>query len=203
MEVILLEKVDNLGNVGDKVTVRPGYGRNFLLPKGKATLATAENIAEMEARRAELEAREANELSAAQSRAEQLEQLQLTINARAGVEGKLFGSVGTADIAEAATGAGHVVERSEVRMPDGPIRIAGEYEVGVHLHSDVNAVIRVTVIPETDATAVALAEEVAAEEAEASEESDAEAAAEADTGSSAQPDSDDAGDPEETKDDAG
>ena len=167
MDVILLEKVDNLGNIGDQVTVRSGYGRNYLLPQGKATLATAENVAELEARRAELEAREAQELEGAKARADKLDVLSLTINARAGIEGKLFGSVGTADIAEAATEAGHPVERSEVRMPDGPIRVAGEYEIGVHLHSDVNATIRVNVVPETDETAVALAEEVAAEEAAA------------------------------------
>lgn len=167
MEIILLEKVDNLGNIGDRVSVRSGYGRNFLLPQGKATLATAENIAELEAHRAELEAREAQELGSAKSRAAQLESLHLTIDARAGVEGKLFGSIGTADIAEAATAAGQPVERSEVRMPDGPIRVAGEYEVGIHLHTDVNATVRVNVVPQTDQTAVALAEEVAAEEAEA------------------------------------
>jgi large subunit ribosomal protein L9 len=146
MEVILLEKVENLGNIGDKVKVRSGYGRNFLLPKGKATLATAENIAVFEARRAELEQRQAEELGAAKQRAEQLKGLTVRIPARAGSEGKLFGSIGTVDIAEACTSAGVEVQRSEVRLPEGPLRLLGEHEVEFHLHTDVNTTITITVV---------------------------------------------------------
>ena len=148
MEVILLEKVENLGNIGDRVKVRPGYGRNFLLPKGKATVATAENIAIFEARRAELEARQAEELSAAQARGAELGGLQVKIEARAGTEGKLFGSLGTIDIAEACTAAGVPVQRSEVRLPHGPIRVLGEHQVELHLHTDVNITIPVMVVGE-------------------------------------------------------
>jgi large subunit ribosomal protein L9 len=146
MEVILLEKIENLGNIGDRVKVRPGYGRNYLLPKAKATVATAENIAVFEARRAELEARQAEELTAAQARAAELEALKLTIKTRA--EGKLFGSLGTVDVAEACTEAGVPVQRSEVRMPLGPIRVLGEHEVELHLHTDVNVTIAVMVVGE-------------------------------------------------------
>ena len=122
MDVILLEKVENLGNIGDQVKVKSGYGRNFLLPKGKATLATPENIAIFEKRRAELEAKQAEELAGAKERAEKLDGLELPITAKVGVEGKLFGSLGTIDIAEAATAAGVEVQRSEVRLPDGPLK---------------------------------------------------------------------------------
>jgi len=149
MEVILLEKVENLGNIGDLVKVRPGYGRNYLLPKGKATLATAENVAAFEARRAELEQKETAELEAAQDRARQLGSLKLTLTARAGPEGKLFGSLGTVDIAEAAGKAGVALQRSEVRLPDGPIRALGEHEIEIHLHTDVNVSIRITVQADT------------------------------------------------------
>ncbi|MGW8367977.1 MAG: 50S ribosomal protein L9 [Gammaproteobacteria bacterium] len=148
MDVILLEKIENLGDIGDQVKVRPGYGRNFLLPQGKAALATAENVAKLEARRAELESKAADELTAAQQRAKQFEGFALTIPAKAGTEGKLFGSIGTADIAEACENAGIPVEKREVRMADGPIRIAGEHEVELHLHSDVAVVIPVTVVAE-------------------------------------------------------
>ena len=146
MEVILLEKVDNLGNIGDMVKVHAGYGRNFLLPKGKATLATADNIAAFEARRADLESREVGELAAATERVAQLESLRLTLTANAGAEGKLFGSIGTIDIVEACLEAGVPVERSEVRLPDGPVRITGEHEIEIHLHTDVNVKIMITVI---------------------------------------------------------
>ena len=146
MEVILLEKVDNLGSIGDRVKVRSGYGRNYLLPQGKATLATPENIAVFEARRAELERNQADELGAAQARGAQLQQLKLTLTARAGTEGKLFGSLGTIDIAEACTAAGAPLQRSEVRLPDGPIRSLGEFEIEIHLHADVNAMIHVEVV---------------------------------------------------------
>lgn len=148
MEVILLEKVENLGNIGERVKVRPGYGRNYLLPKGKATVATADNIAVFEARRAELEAKQAEELNAAKARSAELQALKVTIQTRAGTEGKLFGSLGTIDIAEACTQAGVEVQRSEVRMPLGPIRVLGEHQVELHLHTDVNATIKVMVVGE-------------------------------------------------------
>ena len=146
MEIILLEKVDNLGNIGDRVKVRSGYGRNFLLPKGKATLATPENIAIFEERRTELERKEAGELTGAQARGAEIQNLRLQLVAKAGTEGKLFGSLGTIDIAEACTSAGVPVERSEVRLPDGPIRTLGEHEVEIHLHADVNVAVRIDVI---------------------------------------------------------
>ncbi|MET0984162.1 MAG: 50S ribosomal protein L9, partial [Steroidobacteraceae bacterium] len=122
MDVILLEKVANLGNIGDRVKVKSGYGRNFLLPQGKATMASADNIAKFEARRAELEKQANEKLAEAQSRAKKLEGFKLTISAKAGSEGKLFGSVGTSDIAEGATRAGQSMSRAEVRLPNGPIR---------------------------------------------------------------------------------
>jgi large subunit ribosomal protein L9 len=137
MEVILLQKVANLGNIGDKVRVKPGYGRNFLLPQGKAALATTANVAKFEERRAELERHAADELSRAQKRATQLETFKLALTAKAGNEGKLFGSIGTADIAEALTRNGIEIERSEVRLAGGPIRLVGEHHVKLHLHSDV------------------------------------------------------------------
>ena len=137
MEVILLQKVANLGNIGDKVKVKPGYGRNFLLPSGKAALATAANLKKFEERRTELEKAAADSLTSARSRAKQLEEFKLDLRAKAGTEGKLFGSIGTADIAEALTKAGIEIERSEVRLPGGPIRLVGEHHVKLHLHSDV------------------------------------------------------------------
>jgi large subunit ribosomal protein L9 len=148
MEVILLQKVANLGNIGDKVKVKSGYGRNFLLPQGKATLATADNVAKFEARRAELEKTAHDELSVAQARAAKLEGFKLTITARAGGEGKLFGSVGTSDVTEGVQRAGHKIERSEVRLPHGPIRQAGEHIVHLHLHSDVTVDLPVVVVAE-------------------------------------------------------
>jgi len=138
MEIILLEKVANLGNLGDRVTVRSGYARNFLLPKGKATLATPANIARFEARRAELEKAAKEALDGATARAAKFEGFKLAITAKAGSEGKLFGSIGTADIAEAATAAGQPLERNEVRLPNGALRTVGEHVVSVHLHTDVN-----------------------------------------------------------------
>ncbi|MEO7386927.1 MAG: 50S ribosomal protein L9 [Gammaproteobacteria bacterium] len=150
MDVILLEKVENLGNIGDRVKVRSGYGRNFLLPRGKATLATSTNVAVFEARRAEFEKKEAAELEAARQRAASAGKLALRLSAKAGTEGKLFGSLGTADIAEACTAAGFPVKRSEIRLPDGPIRTLGDHSIELHLHSDVNAVINVTVVAEDD-----------------------------------------------------
>lgn len=148
MEVILLQKVENLGNLGDKVKVRAGYGRNFLIPHGKAKPATAANIVEFEKTRAELEKQAAEMLSGAQQRKSVLEGKVITINAKAGQEGKLFGSVGTVDIAEAVTASGIKLERKEVRMPQGPIRVAGEHKVEIHLHSDVNVFITVNVVAE-------------------------------------------------------
>jgi len=148
MEVILLQKVENLGNLGDKVKVRAGYGRNFLIPQGKAKPATAKNLEEFEKRRAELEKLANEQLSVAQQRKAELEGKVVTIRSKAGQEGKLFGSVGTVDIAEAATAAGVKLERKEVRMPQGPIRTAGEHKVEVHLHTDVNVEITVNVIAE-------------------------------------------------------
>ena len=145
MEVILLEKIENLGGIGDTVKVKSGYGRNYLSPQGKATLATPEHLAEFEARRAELEAKAAGELSNAEARAQKFEDLKLVIKSKAGTEGKLFGSVGTIDIAAAATAAGVEVARSEVRMPEGPIRVVGEHTVEFHLHTDVNVEVQVVV----------------------------------------------------------
>ena len=145
MEVILLDKVENLGGVGDKVKVKPGYARNYLLPQGKATRATAENVAEFEARRTELEAKAAAIISDAQARAEKISGLKLVIAAKVGAEGKLFGSIGPVDIAEAAEAAGVTIERSELRLADGPLRTIGEYEIEVHLHAEVSALITVTV----------------------------------------------------------
>jgi len=148
MEIILLQKVANLGNIGDRVKVKSGYGRNFLLPQGKATLATAENVAKFESRRAEIEKAAKEELDAAQARAAKFEGFKLTLSAKAGGEGKLFGSIGTTDITEAVRKAGHVIERSEVRLPNGPIRLAGEHVVQLHLHTDLTIDLPVTVIGE-------------------------------------------------------
>lgn len=148
MEIILMQKVANLGNIGDKVKVKAGYGRNYLLPQGKATLATPENVAKFEARRAEFEKAAKEELASAQSRAAKLEGFKLSLTAKAGGEGKLFGSVGNSDIVEALKKAGHTVERAEVRMPNGPIRQAGEHVVQLHLHTDVNVDLPVVIIGE-------------------------------------------------------
>ena len=150
MEIILLESIDRLGGLGDLVNVRPGFARNYLLPKGKAKLATAANIAEIAERRAELEKHEAEVLKAAQTRAEQLEGLEISITAKSGGEGKLFGSVTNANITEAVNEKGIELEKSEVRMPEGPIRLAGEYDIDLHLHTGVNATIKLTVIGEED-----------------------------------------------------
>lgn len=148
MEVILLQKIANLGDIGDRVKVKPGFGRNFLLPGGKATLATADNVAKFEARRAELEAKAASDLSSARTRAESLKDFRLAIAAKAGSEGKLFGSIGTSDIAEACQAAGHAIERAEVRLPGGPIRTVGEHLITLHLHSDVDVEVPLTVTAE-------------------------------------------------------
>lgn len=145
MEIILLQKVDNVGGIGDRVRVRSGYARNYLIPQGKATLATAANIAKFESRRAELEAKAASELAAAQARAKKLEGLVLKIEMQAGTEGKLFGSVGTVDIAEEIGKRGIEIERSEIRLPEGPLRVVGEHHVDLHLHADVNVGLTVVI----------------------------------------------------------
>ena len=146
MNVILLDNVENLGKIGDLVKVKPGYGRNFLLPQGKAALATPENIKQIEVRRAELEKAAAADLEAATTRAATISGMELVINANAGPEGKLFGSVGPIDIADAFEQVQVEVQRSEVRMPDGPIHEIGEFTVGVHLHPEVDAEITVRVV---------------------------------------------------------
>ncbi|PXX90185.1 50S ribosomal protein L9 [Marinobacter vulgaris] len=148
MEVILLEKVANLGSLGDKVKVKAGYGRNFLLPYGKAVAATADNLKAFEERRAELEKVAAEKLTTAQARAEALEGASFTITSKAGEEGKLFGSIGVRDIADAITAAGTEVEKSEVRLPEGPLRAVGEYEIELQLHSDVSVVVNLAVVAE-------------------------------------------------------
>jgi large subunit ribosomal protein L9 len=148
MDVILLQKVANLGAIGDRVKVRSGYGRNYLLPSGRATAATPANVARFEARRAELEKMAAEELASAQQRAESLRDFRLSITAKAGAEGKLFGSVGTNDIAEGCTAAGHKVSRAEVRLSTGPLRAVGEYQVPLHLHTDVEVPLTVIIVAE-------------------------------------------------------
>ncbi|MCP3667001.1 MAG: 50S ribosomal protein L9 [Gammaproteobacteria bacterium] len=149
MEVILLEKIDNLGGLGDKVNVKPGYGRNFLIPGGKAVSATKANLADFEARRAELEKVAASALSEAEVRKAKLDELTVTIACRAGDEGRLFGSVGTSDITEAVIAAGVELAKREIRLPEGPFHATGEYEVQLHLHTDVNALLKIEVVPET------------------------------------------------------
>ena len=148
MDVILLQKVANLGNIGDRVKVRSGFGRNFLLPGGKATLATPDNIARFEARRAELEKLAREQLASAEERAAAMKEFKLQITAKAGTEGKLFGSIGTADIAEACTRAGFKVERSEVRLPQGPLRMLGDHAVTLHLHADIDVPVTVSIVAE-------------------------------------------------------
>ena len=148
MDVILLTKVANLGNIGDRVKVKSGYGRNFLLPKGKATLATPDNVKKFEARRAELEKIAKEQLKDAESRAAALKDFKLEITAKAGTEGKLFGSIGTADIAEAMTRGGHKLARAEVRLPNGPLRTVGEHVVALHLHTDIDVQLPVVITGE-------------------------------------------------------
>lgn len=145
MQVILMERIENLGALGDIVGVRSGYARNYLVPQRKAKIATKSNLVVFEEIRAELEAAEAKVIVAAKERCAEIEKLSLEIIANAGPEGKLFGSVTNHEIAEAIIEAGIEIERKQIRMPDGPIRVIGHYEVGVHLHSDVDAVIKVAV----------------------------------------------------------
>ncbi len=149
MEVILLQRVENLGNLGDRVRVRAGYGRNFLVPTGKATPATEENVKAFEQRRVELEKLAQDSLSEAEARRQALDALgTVTIASKAGDEGKLFGSVGTLDIANAVTEAGVAVAKKEVRLPSGAIRVVGEYDIELHLHTDINATIKIVVTAE-------------------------------------------------------
>ena len=148
MNVILLDNIENLGGIGDLVSVKAGYGRNYLLPQGKAALATKDNIADFEKRRVELEKAAAEDLIAARSREELIQGMELVIAANVGAEGKLFGSVGPIDIAEAFSKVGVEAARSEIRMPDGPIHEVGEFVIGVHLHSEINVEVTVKVVAE-------------------------------------------------------
>jgi large subunit ribosomal protein L9 len=148
MDVILLEKIKNLGALGAKVTVKSGYGRNFLIPQGKAVPATEKNVAEFEARRAELEAKAKAAHGDAQARGERISALAVVVAAKAGDEGRLFGSVGTRDIADAITKLGEAVDKSEVRLPNGALRSTGDYDIDVQLHSEVTVAIKVTVVAE-------------------------------------------------------
>lgn len=149
MEVILLEKMRNLGVLGEKVKVKPGYARNFLIPTGKAVYATKDNLAKFEQRRAELEKLAANKLQQATERQQTLSALpMITIKAKAGEEGKLFGSIGTRDIANAICNAGVEVEKSEVRLSEGALRMLGEYEIIIELESDVTAPVKIKIAPE-------------------------------------------------------
>lgn len=146
MEVILLDKVIGLGQLGDKANVKPGYARNFLIPQGKAARATKANLERFEAQRAELERQLSERLSAAQKRADSFAGVTLELEVKAGDEGKLFGSVGAADIVDAAASKDITIERAEVRLPDGPLRQVGEYEVEVKLHADVSTMVRVNLV---------------------------------------------------------
>jgi len=149
MQVILLEKVNKLGGLGEEVTVKNGYGRNFLVPQGKAVPATTANREAFQERRAELEAAAAERLAAAQAVATKLEGIEcVTIASKAGDEGKLFGSIGARDLAEAATAAGVELSKSEIRLPEGPLRNVGEFEIIVHLHAEVESVLRVAIVAE-------------------------------------------------------
>ncbi|OOF67004.1 50S ribosomal protein L9 [Rodentibacter sp. Ppn85] len=149
MQVILLDKIAHLGNVGDQVDVKSGFARNFLIPQGKAVMATKANIEHFEARRAELEEKAAKSLAAAIDRAERLEALEkVTISSKAGDEGRLFGSITTRDVAEAVTSAGVEVAKSEVRLPNGPIRTLGEHDVRFQLHGEVFASLNIVIVAE-------------------------------------------------------
>ena len=148
MQIILLQRIVNLGKLGETVDVKPGYGRNFLVPHGKALPATKANIEKFEARRAELEAEEAKEVATAQTRAEALTDVNVIMRAKSGDEGKLFGSIGTRDIAEALTNSGLEVDRAEIKLPEGTLRQIGEYNVDIQLHHDVTATILVTILSE-------------------------------------------------------
>jgi large subunit ribosomal protein L9 len=148
MQVILLEKVAKLGGLGDTVTVKPGFARNFLLPQGKATAATKANIEHFETRRADLEKAAAEKLTAAQARKTKIEEIELTVAVKAGDEGKLFGSLGNRDIAELASEAGVELAKAEVRLPTGPIRNVGEFDITIQLHAEVSATLKLLVVAE-------------------------------------------------------
>ncbi|GAA0572594.1 50S ribosomal protein L9 [Halomonas salifodinae] len=148
MEVILLDKIGKLGGLGDQVTVKAGYGRNYLVPYGLAVPATKDNVAAFEAQRAELEAQAGERKAVAEARAAELSEIELSLVAKAGDEGKLFGSIGPRDLAEALSQAGLDVAKSEVRMPEGPIRATGEYDIDLQLHAEVGATVRIVVVAE-------------------------------------------------------
>lgn len=148
MDIILLDKVGRLGSIGDKVAVKAGYARNFLLPQGKAVAATAKNTADFEVRRAGLEAAAAAKIAEATARAEKLAELTVTIAANAGDEGRLFGSIGTRDISDAITAAGVAVTKSEVRLPSGVLREVGQYDINVQLHAEVTQAVKLVVVAE-------------------------------------------------------
>jgi len=148
MEVILLEKINKLGELGDQVNVKAGYGRNYLIPVGKAVSATAGNVEKFESRRAELEKAQSDSLSTATARAEKLNGTEITLERIAGEEGKLFGSVSGADIAEAVVATGVELAKNEIRLPEGPLRVVGEFEVDVHIHAEIDAKIKVIVVAE-------------------------------------------------------
>ena len=150
MEVILLEKIHKLGDLGEQVKVKSGFGRNYLIPTGKAISATAENVEKFEAQRAELEKAQAEALAAATVRVEKLQDVVVTITRKAGAEGKLFGSVGTADISEAVKATGVELAKKEIRLPEGSLRTLGEFEIGVHLETDVDTKIKVNIVAEED-----------------------------------------------------
>ena len=145
MQVILLDKIGNLGSLGDQVNVKAGYARNFLIPQGKVVMATKANVEMFETRRAELEAKVAEQLAAAEARAESVNALEVTIASKSGDEGKLFGSIGNRDIADAATAAGVAIAKSEVRLPEGALRTTGSFEVSIQLHSEVFATLKLEV----------------------------------------------------------
>jgi len=148
MQLILVQNVQNLGKLGDKVDVKPGYGRNYLVPHGKAVPATAASLADFEARRAEYEAKATATLEGAEARKAALEGVEVTLTANAAAEGKLYGSISPRDIAEALTKIGHKVEKSEVVLSEGPLRRTGEYDVLIHLHADIEATVKVIVVGE-------------------------------------------------------
>ena len=148
MEVILLQKMQNLGDLGERVKVKRGYARNYLIPQGRAVPATPDSIAAFEAKRAELEAQQADVLAAARRRADTIDGVEVTMARKAGEEGRLFGSVGTQDVAEALSAAGVEVTKAEVRLPAGPLRQVGDYDVVVHLHADIDATVKVHLMPQ-------------------------------------------------------
>jgi len=148
VQVILLEKISNLGDLGDQVTVKSGYGRNYLVPQKKAVVASADNVATFEVRRAELQRVADEKKATAVSRGEKVSALSVTLTAKAGEEGKLFGSITVRDVADAVNAAGVELEKSEVRLPDGPLRELGDFEVDIHLHTEVNVKLKLTVVPE-------------------------------------------------------